>query len=191
MPPVLSELHKKKSAAFLTWWDLKGEKRRTLSIRSRIDLAQALRKEEQVEWKRGSARDDEGGMVQCDEAQMLSYKKTIIIYPFTIWLNPFYHLFIVPSPPEYHPLILLIRILVNSLHHSVIDRHREVKVKQADTGGWVKLLASVNKMCLKFWFTEQVMDHLCEKKRTVFSFYFYLHSFIEDVLKHVKLSKLT
>lgn len=35
--------------SFLTWWDLKGEKRRTLSIRRQINLAQALRKEERAE----------------------------------------------------------------------------------------------------------------------------------------------
>lgn len=87
--------------------------------------------------KEGRTRDDEGGAVRCDEAQGSSFKQAIIIiYLFVhLTINPINHPSIVPSLPEDHQLILSIQILINSLHHSVINRHREVKVKQADTGG--------------------------------------------------------
>lgn len=91
--------------------------------------------------KEGRTRDDEGGAVQCDQAQGSSFKQAIIIYLLVhLTINPINHPFIVPSLPEDHLLILSIQILISSLHHSVINRHREVKVKQADTGGQVVIV---------------------------------------------------
>lgn len=120
-----------KSTAVLTWWGLKDGGRRTLSIRWWIDSAQALRK-----WR----RDGEGGMVQCDQAQGFDrptshHHLSFHSFNFTPSITRSLYL----HHPRYHPLISSIQILISSLHHSVINRHREVKVKQADTGGWVEL----------------------------------------------------
>lgn len=85
------------------------------------------------EGRTGKAKEGEaetsGGKDGCDEAQGLALKQAIAISPF-IYLTE-------PHPLFFHSPIITFdiadKIINHSLHQSVFNRHREVKVKQAET----------------------------------------------------------
>lgn len=112
-----------------------------------------------------------------------------------ISLNPIHHIFIVPSLPEYHLLILSKHLLINSLHHWVNDRHREVKVKQAgkdesSPSFSVKVIGVSQENVLKnLIYRPDGGPFMWIKHAEVFFvsflFFIYIHENLVDVLKHL------